>query len=539
MEARMSNDETRRGPGRPGADSPALRGDDEISVAQVLDTLKRRRRILGLIWAAAAAACLVAVVAAYFLYPRHTTAQLGFRLLFEGADRGKYPNGTPFSPSEITALPILERVYRENGLDQYGTLEQFKSSLVVLQTSRSLEQLEAEYNAKLAEPRLLAAERQVLEREFAERLESLNNSEFRLTFMLDRGLREMPRSLASKVIAEIVSGYAEYADRYKGALKYRVAVPSRNVIPPGLAEDGDYVVSLDMLRGIVATLQESITELKEVPNALTIRVGASGMGLADLEARLIGLRRAELGPMIEFARVIRASRNTALTIQYLRSQQFAVRLDREAASRKAGVYLESLRTYVAAQPGSSSGPGQTPIGGRSPGDAAGNMPALIPQLGDSFFNRLMELGTKGDDASYRQNLVNQGTDVSLTTIELEKEEAYYDSLIRSFESGSGSPAAQRQQFDELFRARYPEIFKTVLQAIDDVNLFYDELSRSNLNPVTLLVEMTEPVTVRTEASLSFRRVALAVLLYFCFVGLGSIVGILLHARLGKGAVSSR
>lgn len=515
---------------------PSFRGDDDVSVALLCRTLLRRRRVLSVIWASAVGLCVLAVMVAYLWVPRYTTAEVGFRALFDGADGGKYPNETPFSPSDVLALPVLEQVHEANGLNEYGALESFKAALVVSQTSTRLEQLVAEYTARLVEPRLSTTERQVIEREFAEKRASLSSSEFRLSLALNGRFRSMPRALADKVLTDIVTAYAEFADRRKGALKYRVAVPTRSAMPAGLPDGEDYIVSLDILRAVVVRLRAALSDLKAVPNAEAVRFGEGGLGLADVEARLDALNQFRLDPLIGFLRATGVSRDPSLAEQYLRSQLFRIGLKRRAAERKAAVYLEHLRTYVAAEPGTAAA-GQASGAPRTFSDQVGGMPALIPQLGESFFDRLMEMGSSSDDMVYRQRLIDQATKNNVEGIDLATEEAYYDGLIGAFEGASrrSVPPAQRQAFRERFETVFPEIFQEVLRSVDDVNAFYGELSKTNLNPTALLVEMTEPVMVKTESSLSARSVALAAALYFFLVGLGSVIGVLIHARFRQAA----
>lgn len=509
--------------------------DDGISLAPYFRILWDRRRLLGLIMGAAALLFLLGVVFAYFWYPNYKVAQVSFRLLFDGADRGQYPNGTKFGPSDIVALPILEEVYKNTGLEEYGKFDLFKSSLVVIQTSTRLEQLDQEYKARLADTKLSPVDRQNMEREFAARRESLNTAEFALSMTRRERLREMPSGLAQKVLQDILDGFAKYADQQKGALKYRVSVPSRNIIPTTLLEDEDYIVALDVLRTTIARIRQAVTQIQALPNADTVRVGQNRLALVDISARLEDLLRFQVSPMIGFVRATGVTKNAAVTTQYLRNQLFTINLDRNVADRRAAVYTENLRSYQSLRTDAPVGAG----GQRQPSlpsGGIGNVPALIPQLGDSFFDRLIELGSKGDDTAYRQEMITKATGDALTVAGFDKEVAYYEDLIRVFEGAAArSSASARQEFLAVFNKRYPRIFDEVLQSIDDVNLFYDTLSTSNLNPTTLLVEVTRPASASSSSSLSARRVLLGGGLYFFLVGLLVVVGAIIYGRIRENA----
>ena len=66
-----------------------------------------------LIWqgtlSATAIAALLGGLYLLALQPTAWSATLGFRPLFDGASEGKYPNGLPFAPADITADLPQER----------------------------------------------------------------------------------------------------------------------------------------------------------------------------------------------------------------------------------------------------------------------------------------------------------------------------------------------------------------------------------------------------------------------------------------------
>jgi hypothetical protein len=297
-----------------------------------------------------------------------------------------------------------------------------------------------------------------------------------------------------------------------------------------LIAEEDYIISLDMTRNAIQKVQAAAAAIQAIPGANVMRVGPKRLALTDIQSNLDDLLRFRINPMIGFVRSIGVTKNAALTIQYLRNQLFTIGLERDAANRKSEVYADSLRRYVTERPGVSADSAGTAA--RAAGaTGAGSVPALIPQLGDSFFDRLIELGTKGDDTVYRQELVNKATDVGMTLAGFEKETAYYKDLLLVFESASKKPnMGDQKQFLAVFQSRYPKIFEELLTSIDNVSLFYDTLSQQNLNPTTLLVEITTPATVNSESALAFSRVLVAAVVYFMFVGVVVIVWIFVSAR---------
>jgi len=531
----MSDRESRKNEPTTEARPPAemhteIYDDESIAIWPKVMELWHFRRTIARAFGGAIGVFLLGLAFVYVWYPNQKTAQVSFRLLFEGAEKGQYPNGMPFGPSDIASTPILEEVYKANKLEQYGGFEGFKSGLFVQQSNPRLELLRSTFLAKLADTKLTTVDRQRIEQEFEARSKGLSSADFQLLFVRTERFREMPATLVQKTLADILSTYAKDADQKKGALKYRVAIPTRNMVRKDLMDEEDYIVSLDMLRIAVRRLQGAVTALQSLPGANVVRVGPTGMTLTDAQSNLDDLLQFRISPMIGFVRAIGVTKNAALTIQYLRNQLFTINLDRDAAKGQVQVYENSLRSYLqqrANLPAASAG-----SEARSSGSGGmGNVPALIPQLGDSFFDRLIELGTKGDDTAYRQTMVNKSTDVGMRLVDFEKERSYYEDLISVFEGASkrSNPAVQKQ-FLDVFHERYPKTFEELLATIDNVNLFYDTLSQQNLNPTSLLVEITVPPSVNTESSLAGSRLLVVAVVYFLFVGGGTIIGIFVFAR---------
>ena len=141
---------------------------------------------------------------------------LEFRLLFEGASQGQYPNGTPFSSAEITSTPVLTDVFEMNELERYGSYDDFNNSVFVLQSNPELELLSYEYEAKLAAPELTPVDRAGIEEEFRTKREGLTDPRFSLNLREDARLSSISPSVVSKVLDDTLATWARQADERKG-----------------------------------------------------------------------------------------------------------------------------------------------------------------------------------------------------------------------------------------------------------------------------------------------------------------------------------
>jgi len=100
--------------------------DDEVSLKPFVETMWGYRRVIAAAVVGAVTLYLVGVLLVFLVAPAEHLGSVQFRLLFEGAEKGEYPNGTLFSTSEIVAGPVLTEVFRANDLQRFGKYEDFK-----------------------------------------------------------------------------------------------------------------------------------------------------------------------------------------------------------------------------------------------------------------------------------------------------------------------------------------------------------------------------------------------------------------------------
>ena len=158
--------------------------DDEI-LQPLLKTLWRYRQVISLAVAGVMGIFVVVMLAAYASQAVERLGTLEFRLLFEGASQGQYPNGIPFSSAEITSTPVLTEVFETNEFERYGSYDDFDNSIFVLQSNPEFELLSYEYQAKLAASGLSPVDRAGIEEEFQTRRDSLTDPRFSLNVRAD------------------------------------------------------------------------------------------------------------------------------------------------------------------------------------------------------------------------------------------------------------------------------------------------------------------------------------------------------------------
>src|SRR5688572_14681334 len=96
-------------------------GEAPVSVSHIVHTLQKYAGVIIISLLAIMIGYLLLAVLSYLMAPAIRVTTLPFRLDFEGATRGTYPNGRKFSSADILSTPILLAVYKKNGVQPYAS----------------------------------------------------------------------------------------------------------------------------------------------------------------------------------------------------------------------------------------------------------------------------------------------------------------------------------------------------------------------------------------------------------------------------------
>src|SRR5205823_11883080 len=98
-----------------------------------------------------------------------------------------------------------------------------------------------------------------------------------------------------------------------------------------------------------------------------------------------------------------------------------------------------------------------------------------PQVSESFLDRIMDLSKQNTDVKYRQEMTQKIIDEGLVASALGRDIPYYEELLRRVPtSGSGGDSAA-------LRGATRGVYEALAKRIDQLNMFYAELSAQNLN----------------------------------------------------------
>ena len=143
-----------------------------------------------------------------------------------------------------------------------------------------------------------AVDRLRLEDDYRAKRQTLKAADYTLNFVREQGVIKIPTTLVSKILTEILANWADYADKTKGALKYRIPTYSKNFIRKETLKSEDYVVAIDLLRSRFYKVLENVNSTAGIPGAQLVRVGPDRFSLAEVRAILLDTLQLKVEPLL-------------------------------------------------------------------------------------------------------------------------------------------------------------------------------------------------------------------------------------------------
>ena len=396
--------------------------ESEFNLLPLLLDVWRQRWLIGLWMVAVAVAVSVVAAVSYFRTPSETVAQVEFRLIFDGADQHMYPNGTPFSRGDLLSTSVLSEVYRINELDRYLPFEQFRDALFVMESNRTLEMLDYQYQARLADTRLPPVERSRIEAEFRQKRATQIVPDMFLSFVLSSRLASLPHLLAEKVLNDVLVEWARQVATHKGSLRYQLDLLTPNVILKDTLNTQTTLIRYDLLRRHVGRALAQLAVVAELPGASTIRVGEENFSVTDLRTSLSDLLEFQLNPLIRRRLIYTLSPGeTSLNALYLEDRLMELRTIRETADTRRTQLQAALQSFTA-----ESGPTRSSV---SSGDPPGGGD-VSTQLSDTFLDRLIDIAGQSGALEYRQDLTDRVIAAGEEGLAVDSDIAFYQETLR-------------------------------------------------------------------------------------------------------------
>jgi hypothetical protein len=488
------------------ADQDSNKPNDSFDLGSLISVWWRQRVRISLHALAVLSVAAAVLGVVYTVCPTQQQSTVVFRLLFKGTEKGLYPNGTQFTPSDIVTTAVLEEVYQRNGLEKFCKFEDFKSAFAVINRNPEIQKLQREYAPKLEDRRLLAVDRQKLEAEYDNRMKAIRNGEFTLLLQQDGALVKWPDTLAGKVIEDVLAVWLDQS-RSRGVFKFDLNIYSANLLQEIVDTNSDYTLLLDRLRLAITRIFGNLQALGQIPGSQLVRVGDKQVSLGELEANLkdnLTFDMREINSMIYNFGLFR---EPVLTEAYLKEQLFRLEIERqELQSRNKGMQ-QVVVDYSAGRTG-----GQTSASGSTTGSTAG----LMPQLSDGFLDRILDLSGQSTDITFRQDISRQIIGNEKGMFELESERQLYQRSLDALQKGA---AASQVNIKEVVDARIANLMGRLKSTLENISLLHAALSTRNLQP-SLAYTIVVPLQQERVSLFSTKIIAAVLFLGICgYMGL--------------------
>ena len=504
------------------ADAPST-----ASASYIIRTLRAYLPIIGLSMAAVAIGYVIVAVALYILAPSSRVTILPFRLDWEGATRGEYPNGQRFSPVSIVSTPVLVKTFTDNKLERYISYSDFSKSIIVLQANAAMEMLAREYQARLSDTRLSSVDRERIQREYEMKLGSLNKNQFAIYFVREGGKRDaIPETVVRKVMQEVLRNWANLAVNEQHVLQYRVSPLSPDVVSAAVTGGANPIIDAVMMRDKVQRLIFNIDQIRRLP-AAELAHTKDGLTLTDLQVRLEDVVRYRIDPLV--IRITAAGLDSRQeTLRFLEAQLASDERRLDSQIRKTAAVQGTLTMYVAQQSESlpaiaTSTAGQQPAPARRPAEGE----TVMPQISDTFIDRLIQLSARSVDSDYRQRLAEEYRVESLQIGPMQEAMSYDKDVLELVRRTSGGAVADAASVAASIASLRSEVRLLAIK----VGEIHKDVS-ANLNPTTELLAIFAPSS-NVERGTSLKSLAMYGILTLALALPVIVILCLMHAHIKR------
>lgn len=487
-------------------DSRELAADTQPHIISIRDVVQTLGQYAAAILLSVTAVGVTYVLIAAYVYlrsPARVVTTLPFRLDFRGAAVGQYPNGLRFSSADVVNAHILNEVFHRNRLGDLIDFQSFCGSVVVFEANRALNRLNAEYEARLADPKLTPVDRERIERDFDAKRESLAKSDYALAFIDGSGGKSVPPSVIEKTLRDILAVWARQAVVEHKVLDHMVPVLSPNVLETSLFESTEQVVALAILRNRVVSILNNIDLIAKTPGIDLVRTKKTQASLAEVRLELEDVLSFRIDPLITAARSSGMVRNPQAALRALESQLAYSRRQLEAARGREQALRSAFAMYE--QKNESAPAGDSRTAPSTPPEPETRNETVMPQLSDSFLDRIVLLAARSSDRDYRQRMVDSIKDAALMTVPAEQSVAFNEKLVQDFKANPPAPGPAEQA--GALREDWNRTLAALRGSVVQVNELYIAASRLT-NPETELLTITGPPMSRIDRTVSARRLGL-------------------------------
>lgn len=448
---------------------PVVR-DDEIDLRDLFLRIwaTRVKVVSAVLLVSALYACFVAVQ--YLTRDKTTTYSQVFTLTFDGLANGEYPDSSPFSITDLVANSVIQAVYQNQlALQNVMRRTEFASSITVERYSPDYFLIVERYE-RMNREGMSAQQLAALQQEMQAALRASGALKLSLTTP-----EPINNSIPRQALNAIANEWAKQAIEEKGVLQLNTPIYSARIFDEQRFEQLDYLVGIELLLENVEKVQENIVALKELPGSTGVVDDETGYTLEDLEKALEDVANYDLRQLIDPVKRLGIAKDPDLVKLFYQSRLVDLELAKQQHTRSAQIARQVLAEYSG---NTNSANTQSSVTQPS---------ALVPQLGDGFLDRLLEVSRQGDDLGYQQKLTDQILDFENKALAVEQQVAEINLTLSALEDQSNSQTVLAQ-YAQSVSERMPKLLHTLRAYADVVARLHDKISKNSMGAVGGLIQ---------------------------------------------------
>ena len=273
------------------------------------------------------------------------TYYLPIQLNFEGVDRGSYPNGSPFNLSELLAPNVIQSVFEQNNLDQYGiSLSEFSTQVRVTPYAIEILLIQEKYRKILDNKGLAYQEIDIiLDKQKEEVRLAYSGGRYRLSFTPSN--LNIPDNIINNTLFDIPKIWSQKAINQRGVLNIKL-VTAKGIIDEEIIESLDYMVAIDYLTQKIEKIKESVVSLLETPSGFTTNDPETGITLQTLHSKLIDAKTYMLDPLTAPILELGISKTPEITLHHYQNLENNLQARQKNLLEKSIMLTKIHRNYT-------------------------------------------------------------------------------------------------------------------------------------------------------------------------------------------------
>ena len=471
---------------------------DDGSSIDMVGFLQRHRRRFFMATLVVGLLTLSAVAVSRAIPPVARTAYMEITPTFPGAREGRYPNRAPFSPQDIVATSVVEPVWRAQGLEAVVSLPDLCRNLQIVRGGDELDLLRSDYQQKLSNSKLTATERGALEAEFSSKSKALSGASFEI--LLGAPGYSMSNGQMERLLGAIPVEWARASD-VAGARSYEYPLPLGKELRASAAQispdsqAASSVIHAERMKSFIDALSTSIDAMSKLPGSDVVK-DSRGASIVDLGQEVASIRRNMVIPAyidtMQEAKAI--DPDGYASIRSTRRKLLESELN--SAKEKSRVLVEAFNDYA----------DETRMVRRKT-DANVDDPrqaGILANVDGTFIDRVIEQAVKSRDVEYRRELTDRRLQAELDVIDRTTTSEFETWLEKTVQERPATPSAMLASGKRL--ATLTESLAALADRAHEIMMI---LSARNLNSTSSMYMVEMAPTIRTEAWVSLRTIALA------------------------------